>query len=105
MRIVVDLPAPFGPRKPVTWPGRTVKLMPSTAVFGPYILVTFSAVIMITPDVKGWSTAGAAHGCGPLLLQVTRRAGRRVGDLRRPGRPGSSRAARRGRRARPAGSP
>jgi hypothetical protein len=35
MRIVVDLPAPFGPRKPVTWPGRTVKLMPSTAVFRP----------------------------------------------------------------------
>ena len=25
MRIVVDLPAPFGPRKPVTMPGRTVK--------------------------------------------------------------------------------
>ena len=25
MRIVVDLPAPLGPRKPVTMPGRTVK--------------------------------------------------------------------------------
>jgi hypothetical protein len=48
--MVVDLPAPFGPRKPVTWPGRTVKLMPSTAVFGPYVLVRFSAVIMMTPD-------------------------------------------------------
>jgi hypothetical protein len=43
MRIVVDLPAPFGPRKPVTWPGRTVKLMPSTAVFVPYVLARFSA--------------------------------------------------------------
>ena len=31
MRIVVDLPAPFGPRKPVTIPGRTVKLRSSTA--------------------------------------------------------------------------
>jgi hypothetical protein len=31
MRIVVDLPAPFGPRKPVTVPGRTSKVRPSTA--------------------------------------------------------------------------
>jgi hypothetical protein len=35
IRIVVDLPAPLGPRKPVTRPGSTVKLMPSTAVFAP----------------------------------------------------------------------
>ena len=28
MRIVVDLPAPFGPRKPVTRPGSTAKLRP-----------------------------------------------------------------------------
>jgi hypothetical protein len=34
-RNVVVLPAPFGPRKPVTRPGRTVKLSPSTAVTGP----------------------------------------------------------------------
>jgi hypothetical protein len=38
-RIVVDLPAPFGPRKPVTWPGRTSKLSRSTAVVRPYRLV------------------------------------------------------------------
>ena len=31
IRIVVDLPAPFGPRKPVTVPGRQSKLTPSTA--------------------------------------------------------------------------
>jgi hypothetical protein len=31
-RIVVDLPAPFGPRKPVTVPGRAEKEMESTAV-------------------------------------------------------------------------
>jgi hypothetical protein len=30
-RSEVDLPAPFGPRKPVTVPGRAVKLSPSTA--------------------------------------------------------------------------
>ena len=35
MRIVVDLPAPLGPRNPVTMPGRTVKLSPSTAVWCP----------------------------------------------------------------------
>ena len=33
-RIVVDLPAPFGPTKPVTWPGRTVNVMPSSASVG-----------------------------------------------------------------------
>jgi len=35
MRIVVDFPAPLGPRKPVTMPGRTVKERSSTAVFSP----------------------------------------------------------------------
>src|ERR1039458_4442270 len=30
-RIVVDFPAPFGPTKPVTWPGWTVKDIPSSA--------------------------------------------------------------------------
>ena len=30
-RIVVDLPAPFGPTKPVTWPGWTVNVIPSSA--------------------------------------------------------------------------
>ena len=34
-RIVVDLPEPFGPRKPVTTPGRTLKLSSSTASLGP----------------------------------------------------------------------
>jgi DNA-binding response OmpR family regulator len=34
-RIVVDLPAPFGPTKPVTRPGRTVNVMPSSAVVAP----------------------------------------------------------------------
>src|SRR5882757_3696277 len=40
IRIVVDLPAPFGPRKPVTTPGRTVKVRWSTAVLSPYRLVS-----------------------------------------------------------------
>src|SRR5919109_2416959 len=32
MRMVVDLPAPFGPRKPTTWPRSTAKETWSTAV-------------------------------------------------------------------------
>jgi hypothetical protein len=40
MRIVVDLPAPFGPGKPVTRPGWTVKLRSSSAVTGLNSLVT-----------------------------------------------------------------
>ena len=35
MRIVVDLPDPFGPRKPVTTPGGTSKVRLSTAVDAP----------------------------------------------------------------------
>src|SRR5215470_8657371 len=38
-RIVVDLPAPFGPRNPVTLPGSTVKLRSSTATLVPKRLV------------------------------------------------------------------
>jgi hypothetical protein len=34
-RIVVDLPAPFGPRKPVTWPRGTMKDRSSTATVVP----------------------------------------------------------------------
>jgi len=44
--IVVVLPAPFGPRKPVTWPGRTVKLRLSSAVTEPKRLLSrFSSII------------------------------------------------------------
>jgi hypothetical protein len=56
-RIVVDFPAPLGPRKPVTRPGCAVKLTSSTAVKRPYLLVTPSTVIMsavlpVLPDVS-----------------------------------------------------
>ena len=44
--MVVDLPAPLGPRKPVTRPGSTVKSIPSTAVVVPNLLVSAWAVIM-----------------------------------------------------------
>ena len=35
MRSVVDLPAPFGPRKPVTVPGSALKDTSSTTVLPP----------------------------------------------------------------------
>jgi hypothetical protein len=34
-RMVVDLPEPFGPRKPVTTPAGNSKLSPSTATLSP----------------------------------------------------------------------
>src|SRR4051812_7014433 len=40
MRSVVDLPAPFGPRKPVTAPARTSKLRSSTATTSPKRLLS-----------------------------------------------------------------
>ena len=46
IRMVVDFPAPLGPRKPVTRPGRAVKLTSSTAVKPPYFLVRDWTVIM-----------------------------------------------------------
>ena len=42
MRMVVDLPAPLGPRKPVTRPVAAVKETSSTAVKPPYCLVRCS---------------------------------------------------------------
>jgi len=35
IRMVVDFPAPFGPRKPVTTPGWTVNVRSETAVVAP----------------------------------------------------------------------
>ena len=46
-RIVVDLPAPFGPRKPVTLPGSTSKERSSTAALPEYVL----------PSPRAWITA------------------------------------------------
>src|SRR5258707_10382724 len=47
MRMVVDLPAPLGPRKPSTSPRSTVKEMSSTARLAPNVLTRFSILIML----------------------------------------------------------
>ena len=57
--MVVVLPAPFGPRKPVTRPGRTVKLSPSTAVTGPNRLRSWL-------DLDHGCAGGSGRGGGTL---------------------------------------
>ena len=56
MRIVVDLPAPFGPRKPKTSPLRTSRLMRSTATKSPNRLTRFST----TTELARWLSHGHA---------------------------------------------
>src|ERR1051326_2930549 len=46
MRIVVVLPAPFGPRKPTIWPFWTSNEMSSTATLRAYLLVRLLTVII-----------------------------------------------------------
>src|SRR6516162_893076 len=46
--MVVDFPAPFGPRKPKNCPACTRKSMLSTAVSGPNVLVSLSVAIAIS---------------------------------------------------------
>src|ERR687898_886489 len=53
MRIVVDLPAPLGPRKPVTRPVATVKETSSTATLSPYFLVRPETLIMAARRCRG----------------------------------------------------
>src|SRR5215472_10634633 len=60
IRIVVDLPAPFGPTKPVTWPGRTVNVIPSSAVAAPKRLRTWSTSIVASMT----GNLGSARGRG-----------------------------------------
>ena len=63
IRIVVVLPAPFGPRKPVTVPGSSSNETSSTTVRSPYFLVSPLTVIMVASDSTGlsglWRTANA----------------------------------------------
>src|SRR6185437_11311112 len=67
-RIVVVLPAPFGPRKPVTLPDSIPNVRLSTAVLGPYRLVrprtsimgNWSSLANPRHHVLAPSTSGAA---------------------------------------------
>ena len=48
MLMVVDLPAPFGPRKPNVSPRLTSKSMPRTASRSPYRLVSLLTAIAVS---------------------------------------------------------
>jgi len=50
-RMVVDLPAPFGPTNPVTSPGATVNVIPSRACVGPKRLRRPVTSIVVMPGV------------------------------------------------------
>jgi hypothetical protein len=60
-RIVVDLPEPFGPRKPVTIPGLTENDRSFTAVVSPYRFVRPLASIMRSSSIPGDQSLGAVH--------------------------------------------
>ena len=53
MRMVVDLPAPFGPRKPSTSPFSTVKEIPFTAVMRPNDFFKFWTLIIPSQRQSG----------------------------------------------------
>ena len=62
-RIVVDLPAPLGPRKPVTRPGSTVKL---EVVDGEHVAVPLGE----SDDLDHLHTAPARRGCRDVIGQL-----------------------------------
>jgi hypothetical protein len=59
--IVVDFPAPFGPRKPRTSPAEHSKLKLSTTVCWPYLFVRPSIFIMILIAKSGYGARAAAR--------------------------------------------
>src|SRR4026208_1263455 len=63
MRIVVDLPEPFGPRKPRTSPRSTLNETPSTALLAPKVFTRFSIRII------DWPIAPPAHSTGAGVHQ------------------------------------
>src|ERR1043166_5485791 len=67
--MVVDLPAPFGPRKPKNWPDSTCRSMPSTAVSAPKRRVSFSVEIAISTE-KLTRRFGALTAVDGMDLQV-----------------------------------
>src|SRR5690348_11211401 len=80
IRSVVVLPAPFGPRKPVTEPGATVKLSESTARCLPKILVRLSTTIRPSVWSVGADGRSALLAAMPPSKQMRHRASRcRVG--------------------------
>src|SRR5437667_4782060 len=87
--IVVDLPAPFGPRKPRTSPRATRKLIPSTARSGPKSLVNCLISIM-----RRWEAYAPRADCGRATRGWLRCGGLPIdaGDAMQAGQAGSGSA-------------
>src|SRR3954462_14349722 len=68
MRMVVDLPAPLGPRKPSTSPRSTPNEMPSTARFAPKVFTRFSILIIGLELRKGGIIAQLVAESRPTSL-------------------------------------
>src|SRR5207248_11088210 len=66
MLMVVDLPAPFGPRKPKISPARTLRSMPRTASTPPLNVLT-SPRALIAP---GGASPAADEGCDGIWEEV-----------------------------------
>ena len=79
--MVVDLPAPLGPRKPWTSPGVTVRSSPSSARVAPKVLTrsrTADSGLPPTPilTVRDWALTAALHPANvPYLFYVTGKDG------------------------------
>src|SRR5215510_13742754 len=71
MRMVVDLPAPLGPRNPSTSPLPTSNETPSTASFGPNDLLRLSTLITAPLDMHRHRPArmrrSSPHGRNRIL--------------------------------------
>src|SRR5690242_2457990 len=61
IRIVVVLPAPFGPRNPTIWPFSTSNEMLSTAVVRAYLFVSSLTLIMVFFNLEKISTLETAE--------------------------------------------
>src|SRR5450759_4016097 len=70
IRIVVLLPAPFGPSRPTISPRPTVKEMPDTAVCPAYRLVRFSTSIIKPSFMYREQSLAEAPGIQPTKFPV-----------------------------------
>src|ERR1700689_3924886 len=72
-RILVDFPAPFGPTKPVTWPGSTVNVIPSSASVGPNRLRSpVTSIVASMPRRLGTGPGPGRHPTEPSWPPLAR---------------------------------
>src|SRR5437667_443915 len=95
IRMVVDLPAPFGPTNPVTWPGETVNVIPSRARAGPNRLRS-AVTSMVASMSRTLGNRGPAVVTRQSRLRGRWLVGRRFGRVPRVGAGGMAPAAPRG---------